>query len=124
MKIQPHGSQTSVGFPSPADDHLEHPLDLNDLLIQNRLATFFLRVDGSAMECAGVQHGDLIIVDRSIQPSINKIVVVVMDGELVLRRVCKIDGKLAFAKNDESDATECGDDYQIWGVATNVVRPL
>lgn len=124
MKAHSHGSQTSVGFPSPADDHLERALDLNELLIQNQLATFFLRVDGHAMECAGVQHGDLIIVDRSIQPAANKIVVVAINGELVLRRVCKLNGNLAFTRDDDSEATECGDDYQIWGVATNVVRPL
>ena len=77
----------SAGFPSPADDYIEDRLDLNELLISNKPATFFLRVKGDSMINAGIHHGDIIVVDRSLQPVHRAIVVAVVDGELTVKRL-------------------------------------
>lgn len=86
------GAQTSAGFPSPADDHLQLPLDLNQLLIKNHPATFFLRVKGSSMLASGIHDGDILIVDRSVTATNGKVVIAAVDGELLVRRFQKQEG--------------------------------
>jgi len=71
-------SPISAGFPSPADDYVEKKLDLNDHLIRNRQATFFLRVSGDSMIGAGIHNGDLLIVDRSLTAGHRKVVVAIV----------------------------------------------
>lgn len=120
------GARTSAGFPSPADDYLEKCLDLNELLITNKVATFFMRVAGDALKPSGIRNGDILIVDRSINAVAGKIVVAVIDGELVVRRVESLDGRL-FLTSDDAPAEAVaidGEDIQIWGVATTSVHPL
>jgi len=120
------GNRSSAGFPSPADDYIEPTLDLNQLLIKNKVATFFMRADGDALKDHGINHGDLLIVDRSIAPTAGKTVVAVIDGELVLRLVEKIDGKLALIYDQSGGETAIvnGEDTQVWGVITSVVHQL
>ncbi|MFN8551298.1 MAG: translesion error-prone DNA polymerase V autoproteolytic subunit [Candidatus Obscuribacterales bacterium] len=120
------GSQTSAGFPSPADDHLQLPLDLNQLLIKNHPATFFLRVKGSAMLASGIHDADILIVDRSITATNGKIVVATVDGELIVRRFQKQAGGLCLTADDESPPINLSenDSVEIWGVATSVVHHL
>jgi len=81
-----YASRVPAGFPSPADDYIEGRLDLNKYLIQKPAATFFARAEGDSMIGAGIQPGDLLIVDRSARPVHNSIVVAALDGELT----CKI----------------------------------
>ncbi len=69
------GARSSAGFPSPADDYLEKSLDLNELLVSNKVATFFMRVEGDSLKASGIRNGDMLIVDRSINPTHGKIVV-------------------------------------------------
>ncbi|MBA3858346.1 MAG: DNA polymerase V [Cyanobacteria bacterium PR.3.49] len=120
------GARTSAGFPSPADDYLEKSLDLNELLITNKVATFFMRVEGDALKASGIRNGDILIVDRSINAVPGKIVVAVIAGELVVRRVESQDGKFVLTSDDPDVAAEVfdGEDVQIWGVATTSVHPL
>ncbi len=120
------GSQTSAGFPSPADDHLELPLDLNLLLIKNRPATFFLRVKGEAMLSSGIHDGDILIVDKSVTASNGKVVVAAVDGELVVRRFQNSDGEASLIADDASKSIVLNDNdaVEIWGVATSVVHHL
>jgi DNA polymerase V len=120
------GSQTSAGFPSPADDHLELPLDLNLLLIKNQPATFFLRVKGGAMLTSGIHDGDILIVDKSIKAANGKIVVATVDGDLVVRRFQSHDGRARLIADDESQSIDLNDNdaVEIWGVATSVVHHL
>jgi DNA polymerase V len=120
------GSQTSAGFPSPADDHLELPLDLNLLLIKNQPATFFLRVKGWAMLNSGIHDGDILIVDKSVTASNGKIVVAAIDGDLVVRRFQNHDGHASLIADDSSKsiALNNNDEIEIWGVATSVVHHL
>jgi DNA polymerase V len=75
-----------AGFPSPADDHLEQPLDLNEHLIQHPSATYFVRVQGDSMIQAGIHDGDVLIVDRALQASHGDVVIAAINGELT----CKI----------------------------------
>jgi DNA polymerase V len=120
------GSQTSAGFPSPADDHLELPLDLNLFLIKNRPATFFLRVKGEAMLSSGIHDGDILIVDKSVTASHGKVVVAAVDGELVVRRFQNSDGQASLIADDASKSIVLNDNdaVEIWGVATSVVHHL
>ena len=69
-----------VGWPSPADDYVERPLDLNEYLIKNSAATYFVRVSGDSMINANIGDGAVLIVDRSIEPTHNKIVIASIDG--------------------------------------------
>ena len=73
-------SRVSAGFPSPAEDYIEQSLDLNELLIQNQSATFFVRVSGDSMTGAGINHDDILIVDRSLEAVSGKIVIAVVEG--------------------------------------------
>ncbi|MEY4132825.1 MAG: hypothetical protein RL592_883, partial [Verrucomicrobiota bacterium] len=75
------GSRAVAGFPSPADDHMERRLDLNEHLVRNPISTFFLRVDGDSMSGAGILTGDLIVVDKSLSPRAGTIVVAEVGGE-------------------------------------------
>lgn len=120
------GARSSAGFPSPADDYLEKSLDLNELLISNKVATFFMRVEGDSLKASGIRHGDMLIVDRSINASHGKIVVAVVSGELVVRRVESTNGKMTLISDDSTVKSEVvdGEDVQIWGVATSSVHHL
>lgn len=117
----------SAGFPSPAEDYLDGKLDLNDYLIKHRAATFFLRAAGDSMTGAGIHHGDILIVDRSLDPADNNIVIAVLDGELTVKRIRKsADGLLLMPENKRYAPVRVTEemDVAIWGVVTNVVHSL
>src|SRR6195952_415958 len=75
-----------AGFPSPAEDYLETPLDLTDFLMDNKAATFLMRVDGDSMRDAGILHGDLLVVDRAAHPENGCVVIVALNGECTVKR--------------------------------------
>lgn len=115
----------SAGFPSPADDYIDRLLDLNELLIKNPPATFFVRVAGDSMTGAGINDGDILIVDRSIEAANRKIVIAVVNGELTVKRLLK--GKNTFrlvAENPDYRPLELNEESQceIWGVVTSVIH--
>ncbi len=117
----------SAGFPSPADDYIDIGIDLNDHLIQHPSSTFFLRVSGQSMTGAGIQNGDLLVVDRSLNAYPGRIVVAILDGEFTLKRLIKSHGVL-YLKADHPnypllDLRQYGD-VQIWGVATYAIHNL
>lgn len=117
----------SAGFPSPAEDYIESELDLNKFLIKNPAATFFVRVKGDSMIDAGIHSGDILVVDRAIDPTNNKIVIAVIDGELTLKRIQFKKGKLFLVpENDSYDPIEINSemDLKVWGVVTNVIHAL
>ncbi len=120
-------AKVSAGFPSPADDYIDSKLDLNEYLIHNPSATFFARASGDSMIGAGIHDGDLLIVDKSIQPIHGKIVIAVVYGELTVKRL-HIDAKktLLLAENPEYPSIELTEEQEvrIWGVVTNVIHPL
>ena len=121
------GARVAAGFPSPADDYVEVGIDLNDQLIRHPTSTFFLRVSGDSMTGAGIHDGDLLVVDRSLDPRPGRVVVAVLDGGFTLKRLVRHQGRLRLeAANPNYPPLElegCGD-MQIWGVAIHVIHPL
>ena len=120
------GERVAAGFPSPADDYVEVGIDLNEQLIHHPTSTFFLRVSGDSMLGAGIHDGDLLVVDRSLDPRPGRVVVAVLDGAFTLKRLVRHRGRLRLeAANSAYPPLElhrCGD-VQIWGVAIHVSHP-
>ncbi len=116
------------GFPSPARDFTESSIDLNEELIPHPNATFVVRARGHSMIDAGISPGDLIIVDRSLKPRNDSVVVAVLDGELsikILRIKSKNDVVLKSANKNYEDVYVSEEmDFMIWGVCTYVVHDL
>jgi DNA polymerase V len=114
----------ATGFGAAADDYAERGIDLNEQLVKNKPATFFLRVNSDAMVGAGVHPGDVVIVDRSLEPKNGKIVIAVVDGELLIRKLEISGGKKrlvpATKKLSSIDVTEEG--LKVWGVVTYVIH--
>lgn len=118
-------SRPAAGFPSPGDDLVEKPLDLNDLLIDNPTATFFVRVAGDSMQGAGIFDGDVLVVDRSIEAVDGKIVVAAVFGELVVKRLSLTTSAAKLvSENDAYKPIQINDidDVYIWGVVVGSVR--
>src|SRR6056297_2953883 len=121
------GSRISAGFPSPADDFIENSLDLNLELIKNPAATFFVRVSGSSMKDAGIFDGDILIVDRSLEPRNKKIVIAILNGELLVKRLYIRQDKFALMPENTSFSpiyVEKESEFVIWGVVTNVIHSV
>ncbi len=119
-------SRVSAGFPSPATDYEEDKLDLNKYLIKHPAATFFVRAIGDSMIGAGIHCGDLLVVDRSIEPRDKSIVIAVVNGELTVKRI-RIGEKITLEpENENYCACEIDEnaDFQVWGVVTNVIHRL
>ncbi|MCW5596598.1 MAG: translesion error-prone DNA polymerase V autoproteolytic subunit [Rhodocyclaceae bacterium] len=118
-------SRVPAGFPSPAEDYVEGSLDLNEHLIQHKEATFFVRVKGESMIGAGIQNGDLLVVDRALEAVDGNIVIAVVDGELTLKRLSRRNGQVRLLpENPCFHPIEFNDDQslEIWGVVTNVIH--
>ena len=120
-------SGVSAGFPSPADDYIDRELDLNEYLIANPATTFFVRVAGDSMIGAGINHDDILIVDRSLEPMSGRIVIAIVDGELTVKRLIKNgDCCRLVAENPQYPATEIEKEMEleVWGVATCAIHLL
>ena len=116
-----------AGFPSPAADYEEGKLDLNRHLIRNPAATFFVRVTGDSMLKAGIHNGDLLVVDRSIEPRDKSVVIAVVNGELTVKRIRIRRNKVTLvAENDAYRSQEIDEkmEFEVWGVVTNVIHAL
>ena len=117
----------SAGFPSPADDYIENCLDLNKHLIKHPAATFFVRVKGDSMIEAGIHSGDILIVDRSLEATDKKVVIAVIDGELMVKRIKIVDKMICLLpENHAYSPTEITEsmNFAVWGVVTNVIHAL
>ena len=117
----------SAGFPSPADDYMEDRLDLNDHLVRNPAATFFVRVTGDSMVDAGIHSGDILVVDRSLNPKDDNIVIAVIDGELTVKRLRTQKTKVyLLPENQNYKPIEITSEmnFEVWGVVTNVIHNL
>ncbi len=120
-------ARVAAGFPSPADDYIENTLDLNRHLVKHPAATFYVRVEGNSMIGAGIHSGDILVVDRSLDPTHGKIVIAVLNGEFTVKRLERRGGALRLLpENDSYPAVEITDamDFTIWGVVTNVIHPV
>jgi len=127
LPIPLYESRISAGFPSPADDSLEAALDLNAYLVKNPAATFLVRVEGDSMTGAGIHHGDIIVVDRSLEARDGKVVVAVLNGELTVKRLGYRNSRpVLFPENPEYPPIPVGDDadFLVWGVVTSVLHKV
>jgi DNA polymerase V len=118
-------SLVEAGFPSPAEDWIEDRLDLNRFLVRTPSATFFLRVKGDSMIQAGIHEGDILIVDRSIRPAHNQIIIAVVNGEMTVKRLHKESGTVRLVPdNPRYEAIPIGpdQDFQVWGVVTACIH--
>ena len=113
------------GFGAAADDYMERGIDLNEQLILNKPATFFFRMNGDAMCGAGIQSGDVLIVDRSIKAVNGKIIVAAVNGDLVVRRFQQTFNHLTLAADNPKYASmELSEfsEFRAWGVVTCVIH--
>lgn len=113
-----------AGFPSPADDYIEKDIDLNEWLIENKLATFLVRVDGDSMNDE-IHDGDRLIVDRSIEPKERDIVVACLDGEMTVKRFIRRGDRIFLAAENShySEIEITGEsELVIWGVVTHCIH--
>jgi len=120
------------GFPSPAEDYQEGRIDLNRELIASPLSTFFMRVQGEAMRNDGIVNGDLLVIDRSLNPQAGCVVVAVFEGRFIVRRLCRTANRhpgLQLESSDGKSAPIALDDGQgggaeLWGVVIHAVHHL
>jgi DNA polymerase V len=120
-------ASVSAGFPSPAEDFMDLELNLQDYLIQHPSATFCVRVTGDSMIKAGISSGDVMIVDRSLEPKDGSIVLAVLNGEFTVKRIKKNkDQLLLIPENTKFDPIIVNEemDFKVWGVVTHVVHQL
>ncbi len=121
------GGNVPAGFPSPADDYMDRPLDFNELLIENPASTFAVRVAGESMTGLGIFPGDIAIVDRSRNPKDKSVVLALVDGGFTLKRYRRRGGRVWLqAENPSYKDTEITENmsFEIWGVVTNSIRML
>ena len=117
----------SAGFPSPADDFKEIRISLDRELVKNGDATFYAKVSGDSMINAGLSDGDLIVIDRSLDPQHNKIAVCFIDGDFTVKRIIKKGGNLYLKpENKNYNPIKIGEEneLQIWGIVTFVIKSL
>lgn len=120
-------SGIAAGFPSPAENYLEQPLDLNKLVIRNPSSTFFANVKGLSMVDDGINDGDLLVIDKSIHPYNGCIAVCFVDGEFTLKRFKKENNHAwLIPANKEFKPIRVDDrnDFMIWGVVTYVIKKM
>ncbi|MBM3590871.1 MAG: translesion error-prone DNA polymerase V autoproteolytic subunit [Alphaproteobacteria bacterium] len=118
-------SAVRAGFPSPADDYIAETIDLNKYLIKHPTATFLVRVIGDSMIDAGINDGDVLVVDRSLEVKNGNIVIASINGELTVKKILKNNrGVLLNPANKKYSPIELKDfnDNIIWGVVTSVIH--
>ena len=117
----------ATGFGAAADDYAERGIDLNEQLIRNKPATFFMRVNSDAMIGSGIHQGDVVIVDRSLEARSGKIVIAVLDGEMLIRKLDISNHKkrlLPATKNLSPIDISESSSFDIWGVVTFVIHSV
>ena len=117
----------SAGFPSPADDFKELRISIDKEVVKNETATFYARVSGESMQGAGLDDGDLLVIDRSLEPEDNKIAICFIDGEFTVKRL-KVEKDCVYLmpENPKYQPIKVTEDNEliIWGVVTYVVKKL
>ena len=116
----------ATGFGAAADDYAERGIDLNEQLIKNKPATFFMRVNSDAMIGCGVHIGDVVIVDRSLEARNGNLIIVVVDGELLIRKleISNNRTRLVTANKKLSSLDMTGTQLNVWGVVTYVIHQV
>ena len=119
-------SANATGFGAAADDYMERGIDLNEQLIRNKPATFFMRVSSDAMKEAGIYNGDVVIVDRSIKAVSGKVVIATLNGEMLIRRLEKTKDNVQLLTESNKlspiNIDSSCEEFAIWGVVTYVIH--
>ncbi len=126
-KLPFFSTKVQAGFPSPADDFLEEKMSVQELLVKHPESTFFVRVTGDSMRDAQIVEGDILVVDRSLRPKAQHIVIAVINGELTVKRLIKTEGVYCLKPENPNFPLITLDkeaDVTIWGVVTSVIRQL
>jgi DNA polymerase V len=116
-----------AGFPSPAADFDESKISLDNVLVKNREATFYAKASGNSMIGAGIDDGDILVIDRSLEPKNNKIAVCCIDGEFTIKRIVVAkDGVHLTPENQDFKPIKVTDDNEliIWGIVTYVIKSV
>jgi len=116
-----------AGFPSPAEDYIEKSLDLNEYLVQHPAATFFVRVTGDSMTGAGINSGDILIVDRALTAVNGSVIVAVLNGEFTVKRLVTSGGRVRLCAENpayEPISVTAGADFEVWGVVVHVIHTV
>lgn len=125
VKIPLFSTPVSAGFPELTEDYIETELDLNHFLVRHPASTFCLRVKGQSMINAGINSGDILIVDRKAEPSNNSIVVAMVDGEYTVKRISKVGTDLFLMPENDSyrplQITE-NMNFEVWGVVSYIIK--
>lgn len=114
-----------TGFPSPARDHFEKPLSLDEYIIKHPAATFFMRVKGDGLNHIGIFSEDILVIDRSIQPESDRLIVAILEGELVVRKLLKHKKSMYLTKeNHLKNARKITNelDFEVWGVVSHAIH--
>lgn len=124
--ILPFASSTiRAGFPSPADDFIENRVDIFEKIVKHPASTFLVRVKGDSMNGKGIQEGDILVVDKSLSPQNNSVVIAYLDGEFTVKRFQK-EGKniVLYPANDNYKPIHIKneDDFIVWGIVTFVIH--
>lgn len=117
----------ATGFGAAADDYAERGIDLNEELVRNKPATYFFRMKGDAMQEAGIFDGDILVVDRSLKLVNGKVIVAILNGELLVRRFHKnFSSAFLIPENNRYKAINLAEfsDFAIWGVVTYCIHSL
>jgi DNA polymerase V len=117
----------ATGFGAAADDYMERGIDLNEQLVHNKPATYFFRMKGDAMRDAGIFDGDVLIVDRSLKLNTGKVIVAVLNGELLVRRYYQnFSSAFLIPENNRYKNINLAEftDFSLWGVVTYVIHPV
>lgn len=125
LGIPLYSSKVAAGYPSPADEHIDDTLDLNDYMVQRPDSTFMLKVEGMSMRDAGILPDDILVVDRSIKANHNKIVIAAIDGELTVKRLFHRGGLIKLLPENPDYAEielENESELVIWGVVIGSFR--
>ena len=121
------GNKVQAGFPSPAAEYEEDRLDINDIVVTNPTATFYVRVKGDSMADANINQDDILVVDRSIEATHGKVVIAVIDGEFTVKTLHSKDGiiKLIPANPDYPEIIlKNGQELKVWGVVKYVIHKV
>lgn len=122
-----HDHAVQAGFPSPAEDYAAKAIDLNDVLVRHREATFLMRVRGPSMREAGIDDGDTVLVDRAIKPAHGHVVVAVVDNEFTVKRLWKRGGRIRLQAANPTYpdiVPKDGQTVEVWGVVTNTIKSM
>jgi DNA polymerase V len=125
QNIPLYEDRIQAGFPSPAEDFLDSSIDLNKEFIKNPSSTFFGRVMGDSMNDVGISDGDLLIIDKSLEPTAGKIAVCFLDGEFTVKQIeLRDDGCFLVPANAKFKPIQvtADNDFIVWGIVVHVIK--